>query len=83
MYHSKTDEYNKEVITTSMSKQDGVVRVVFATTDLGNFCGLVPFTMELSVLWMTTFKGVAEEKGQMLVIHGDENIEWLKIKAPI
>ena len=43
MYHSKTDEHNKEVIMTSMSKQDGVVRVVFATMALGmgvNFSGL-------------------------------------------
>ena len=43
MYHSKTDEHNKEVIMTSMSKQDGVVRVVFATMALGmgvNFSAL-------------------------------------------
>ena len=35
MYHSKTDEHNKEVIMTSMSKQDGVMGVVFATMALG------------------------------------------------
>ena len=43
MYHSKTDEHNKQVIMTSMSKQDGVVRVVFATMALGmgvNFSAL-------------------------------------------
>ena len=31
----KTDEHNKVGIMTSMSKQDGVVRVVFATMALG------------------------------------------------
>ena len=35
MYHSKTDGHNKEVIMTSMSEQDGVVRVVLATIALG------------------------------------------------
>ena len=43
MYHSKTDDHNKEVIMASMSKPDGVVRVVFATMALGmgvNFTGL-------------------------------------------
>ena len=43
MYHSKTDYHNKEFIMTSMSKEDGIVRVVFATMALGvgvNFSGL-------------------------------------------
>ena len=43
MYHSKTDDHNKEVITMSMSKEDGLVRAVFATIALGmgvNFSGL-------------------------------------------
>ena len=43
MYHSKTDDHNKEVIMTNMSKEDGIVRVVFATMALGmgvNFSGL-------------------------------------------
>ena len=35
MYHSRTDDHNKEVIMKSMSKSDGVVRVVFATMALG------------------------------------------------
>ena len=35
MYHSRTDDNNKEVIMKSMSKSDGVVRVVFATMVLG------------------------------------------------
>lgn len=43
MYHSRTDEYNKQVIMESMSKPDGTVRIVFATMALGmgvNFVGL-------------------------------------------
>ena len=43
MYHSRTDEHNKEVIMQSMGKADGTVRVVFATMALGmgvNFIGL-------------------------------------------
>ena len=43
MYHSKTDDHNKEVIMQSMGKADGTVRVVFATMALGmgvNFVGL-------------------------------------------
>ena len=43
MYHSKTDDHNKEVIMTNMSKEDGIVKVVFATMALGmgvNFSGL-------------------------------------------
>ena len=35
MYHSCTDEYNKRVITDSLSQSDGIVRVVFATMALG------------------------------------------------
>ncbi len=43
MFHSNTPQHNKEVILSSMSKEDGVVRVVFATNSLGmgvNFVGL-------------------------------------------
>ena len=43
MFHSKTDDHNKDVIMRSMTKTDGVVRVVFATMALGmgvNFAGL-------------------------------------------
>ena len=43
MFHSKTDDHNKDVIMHSMTKEDGVVRVVFATMALGmgvNFAGL-------------------------------------------
>ena len=35
MYHSCTDEHNKQVILKSFSHPDGVVRVVFATMALG------------------------------------------------
>ena len=35
MYHSNTPPHNKEVILQSMQKEDGVVRVVFATMALG------------------------------------------------
>ena len=35
MYHSCTDEHNKQVIVHSFSQPDGVVRVVFATMALG------------------------------------------------
>ena len=34
MFHSKTDDHNKDVILRSMAKADGVVRVVFATMAL-------------------------------------------------
>ena len=34
-YHANTPEHNKEVIMKSLSKLDGVVRVVFATVALG------------------------------------------------
>ncbi len=43
MYHSRTDEHNKQVVMESMSKADGTIRVVFATMALGmgvNFVGL-------------------------------------------
>lgn len=43
MFHSLTPVHNKEVILASMGKEDGIVRVVFATTALGmgvNFAGL-------------------------------------------
>ncbi len=35
MYHSKTPQHNKDVIITSLTNVDGVVRVVFATMALG------------------------------------------------
>ena len=35
MYHSCTDEHNKQVIVHSFSQPDGVVHVVFATMALG------------------------------------------------
>ena len=35
MYHSCTDEYNKQVILKGFSQPDGVVRLVFATMALG------------------------------------------------
>ena len=41
MYHSRTDEHNKEVIMESMNKADGTVRVVFATMALGMGVNLV------------------------------------------
>ena len=43
MFHSSTPNHNKEVVLKSMSKEAGIVRVVFATTALGmgvNFVGL-------------------------------------------
>ena len=43
MFHSVTPIHNKEVILASMEKENGFVRVVFATTALGmgvNFAGL-------------------------------------------
>ena len=43
MYHSKTDDHNKDVIMQGMAKADGTIRVVFATMALGmgvNFVGL-------------------------------------------
>ena len=43
MYHANTPPHNKEVILDSMRKEDGIVRVVFATMALGmgvNFVGL-------------------------------------------
>ena len=35
MFHSKTPQHNKDVIIASLMKNDGVVRVVFATMALG------------------------------------------------
>ena len=35
MYHASTPNHNKEVILSSLSKSDGVVRIVFATVALG------------------------------------------------
>ena len=43
MFHSSTSDANKQIILESLSKPDGTVRVVFATTALGmgvNFVGL-------------------------------------------
>ena len=43
MFHSSTSDANKQIILESLSKPDGTVRVVFATTGLGmgvNFVGL-------------------------------------------
>ena len=31
MFHAHTPEYNKEVILKSLSQEDGIVRIVFAT----------------------------------------------------
>lgn len=42
MYHANTPSHNKEVILESMQKENGIVRVVFATMALGmgvNFYG--------------------------------------------
>ena len=39
MYCLKTDDHN-EIIVKSMSKEDGIVRVVFALGMGGNFSGL-------------------------------------------
>ena len=41
MYHANTPAHNKEVILNSMQKEDGVVRVVFATVALGMGVNLV------------------------------------------
>ena len=35
MFHSSTSDANKQIILESLSKPDGTVRVVFATTALG------------------------------------------------
>ena len=35
MYHANTPSHNKDVILQSMQKEDGVVRVVFATVEYG------------------------------------------------
>lgn len=43
MFHSNTPDHNKQVISRSLAKSDGVVRVVFATMALGmgvDFVGL-------------------------------------------
>ena len=43
MFHAQIPQHNKDVILTSMQREDGVVRVVFATVALGmgvNFVGL-------------------------------------------
>ena len=43
MFHAQTPQHNKDVILSSMQKEDGVVRIVFATVALGmgvNFVGL-------------------------------------------
>ena len=43
MFHAQTPQHNKDVILSSMQKEDGIVRVVFATVALGmgvNFVGL-------------------------------------------
>ena len=43
MYHASTPPHNKDVILQSLQKEDGVVRVVFATMALGmgvNFAAL-------------------------------------------
>ena len=43
MFHSSTPKHNKDVVLQSMTKESGIVRVVFATTALGmgvNFVGL-------------------------------------------
>ena len=43
MYHANTPSHNKEVILESMQKENGIVRVGFATMALGmgvNFMGL-------------------------------------------
>lgn len=43
MYHSNTTEHNKKIIMESLSKEDGIVRAVFATMALGmgvDFSGL-------------------------------------------
>ena len=41
MFHSCTPSHNKDVILESMQKEDGVVRVVFATIVLGMGVNLV------------------------------------------
>ena len=43
MFHSSTPKHNKDVVLKSMTKEAGIVRIVFATTALGmgvHFVGL-------------------------------------------
>lgn len=35
MYHSSTPQHNKDIMLSSFTKSDGVLRVVFATVALG------------------------------------------------
>ena len=43
IYHSRTNEHNKDVILTSLTECDGIVRVVFATIALGMGVHLIDF----------------------------------------
>ncbi len=47
MYHSKTPQHNKDVIIASLTKNDGVVRVVFATMALGMGIDCVSLTQTI------------------------------------
>ena len=44
MYHSKTNDHNKDVIMQGMAKADGTIRVVFATMALGMGVNFVRLT---------------------------------------
>ncbi len=64
MYHSKTPQHNKGVIISSLTKDDGVVRVVFAAMGFrhGNRLSLRLSTTVLFGQPMTTSKSVVEQE---------------------
>ena len=64
MFHSSMPKHNKEVVLQSMTKESGIIRVVFATTALGmgvNFVGLYS-TIHYGAPW-SIFRRAGELEG--------------------
>ncbi len=75
MFHAQTTDHIKAHIISSMSQACGTVRVVFATVALGmgvNFVNLnhkLLYTMEHQVVLTITFKKVAAQDVQVIMLH--------------
>ena len=64
MYHSNTPERNKDTILKSLSKKDGIVRVIFATVALGMGINLCDVNTIIHYGGMNTIDDYFQESGR-------------------
>ena len=70
MYHASTPQHNKDVILSSLSKPDGVVKVIFATVALGMGINIYEMSIQSSIMehhqvWKTISKKVEGVEDQV------------------